>query len=134
MWREGHPNLCPAVRFCGTRLVDGALRERMVYPASLLFPLPDAVSDAEGAALEPLGIGLHALGLARLEPGRTAAVLGAGPIGLLLVLLCRAAGAAEIIVSEPVPHRQPTTRRRSQPGFQCRREPSTRSRSVTTSG
>ena len=72
----------------------------------LLFPLPDEVSDAEGAALEPLGIGLHALGLAKLEPGRTVAVLGAGPIGLMLVLLCRAAGAAEVFVSEPVPHRR----------------------------
>jgi L-iditol 2-dehydrogenase len=104
--QEGHPNLCPAVAFCGTPPVDGALRERMVYPASLLFPLPDEVSDAEGAALEPLGIGLHALSLARLEPGRTAAVLGTGPIGLMLVLLCGAAGAAEIIVSEPVSHRR----------------------------
>lgn len=103
---EGHPNLCPAVSFCGTPPVDGALRERMVYPASLLFALPEAISDAEGAALEPLGIGLHALRLAKLEPGRTAAVLGAGPIGLMLVLLCRAAGAAEIIVSEPVPQRR----------------------------
>jgi L-iditol 2-dehydrogenase len=103
---EGHPNLCPAVLFCGTPPVDGALRERMVYPASLLFPLPDAVSDAEGAALEPLGIGLHALDLVKLGPGRTAAVLGAGPIGLMILLLCRAAGAVQIIVSEPVPHRR----------------------------
>jgi L-iditol 2-dehydrogenase len=94
------------VSFCGTPPVDGALRERMVYPASLLFPLPDELSDAEGAALEPLGIALHALSLVKLEPGRTAAVLGAGPIGLLLALLCRTAGAAEIIVSEPVPHRR----------------------------
>jgi L-iditol 2-dehydrogenase len=106
MCLEGHPNLCPTVLFCGSPPVDGALRERMVYPASLLFPLPDDLSDAEGAALEPLGIGLHAVSLARLEPGRSAAVLGAGPIGLMLVLLCRAAGAVEIIVSEPVLHRR----------------------------
>jgi L-iditol 2-dehydrogenase len=103
---EGHPNLCPAVHFCGSPPVDGALRERMLYPASLLFPLPAEISDAEGAALEPLGIGLHALGLTRVQPGRTVAVLGAGPIGLMLVLLSRAAGATEIIVTEPVPHRR----------------------------
>src|SRR5262249_18653545 len=77
---EGHPNLCPSILFCGSPPVDGALRERMLYPESLLFPLPDSVSDAEGAALEPLGIGLHALSLARLAPGGTAAVLGGGPI------------------------------------------------------
>lgn len=103
---EGHPNLCARILFCGSPLVDGALRERMLYPVSLLFPLPENVSDVEGAALEPLGIGLHALSLARLEPGRTAAVLGAGPIGLMLVMLCRAAGAVEVIVTEPVPHRR----------------------------
>jgi L-iditol 2-dehydrogenase len=108
---EGHPNLCPAILFCGSPPVDGALRERMLYPASLLFPLPDALSDAEGAALEPLGVGLHALSLVRLAPGGTAAVLGAGPIGLMLAMLCRAAGAAEVIVTEPVPHRRDAARR-----------------------
>jgi L-iditol 2-dehydrogenase len=56
--------------------------------------------------LEPLGIGLHALSLSRVEPGRTVAVLGGGPIGLMLTLLCRAAGAVEIIVTEPVSHRR----------------------------
>jgi L-iditol 2-dehydrogenase len=103
---EGRPNLCPSILFCGSPPVDGALRERMIYPESLLFPLPDGVSDAEGAALEPLGIGLHALSLARLAPGGTAAVLGGGPIGLMLAMLCRVAGAAEVIVTEPVPHRR----------------------------
>lgn len=103
---EGHPNLCPAILFCGSPPVDGALRERMLYPASLLFPLPDFISDAEGAALEPLGIGLHALSLARLEPGRTAAVLGGGPIGLMLLQLCRLAGATEVVVTEPIHHRR----------------------------
>jgi L-iditol 2-dehydrogenase len=103
---EGHPNLCPSILFCGSPPVDGALRERMLYPAPLLFPLPESVSDAEGAALEPLGIGLHALSLARLEPGRTAAVLGGGSIGLMLAQLCRLAGATEVIVSEPVSHRR----------------------------
>jgi len=78
----------------------------MLYPASLLFPLPDEISDVEGAALEPLGIGLHALSLARVEPGRSVAILGAGPIGLMLAMLCRAAGATVIIVTEPVPHRR----------------------------
>jgi L-iditol 2-dehydrogenase len=103
---EGHPNLCASVLFCGSAPVDGALRERMLYPASLLFPLPDHLSNAEGAALEPLGIGLHALSLARMTPGSTVAILGGGPIGLMLALLCRAAGAVEIIVSEPVAHRR----------------------------
>jgi L-iditol 2-dehydrogenase len=103
---RGHPNLCPHVRFCASPPVDGALQEFMRYPAPLLFPLPAALSDADGAVLEPLGIGLHALKLAKLEPGQTVAVLGGGSIGLLLVQLCRVAGAAQIVVTEPVAHRR----------------------------
>jgi L-iditol 2-dehydrogenase len=108
---EGHPNLCPAVLFCATPPVEGCLRERMRYPARFLFPLPDALSDADGAALEPLGIALHAVRLGKLSPGQTVAILGGGCIGLLLVQLCRAAGAGEIFVTEPVSHRREAARR-----------------------
>lgn len=108
---RGHPNLCPQVQFCGAPPFDGACREFMLHPAHLLFPLPGALSDADGAMLEPLGIGLHALSLARLAPGETVAVLGAGCIGLLLIQLCRAAGAARIFATEPLPHRREAARR-----------------------
>jgi L-iditol 2-dehydrogenase len=102
----GHPNLCPAVQFCATPPVEGCLRERMLYPTRFLFPLPPGIGDAEGAALEPLGIALHAVRLGKLSPGQTVAILGGGCIGLLLTQLCRAAGASQILVTEPVPHRR----------------------------
>jgi L-iditol 2-dehydrogenase len=108
---EGHPNLCPAVRFCATPPVEGSLQEWMIYPARFLIPLPDTISDVEGAALEPLGIALHAVRLGKLGPGQTVAILGGGAIGLLLAQVCRAGGAARIIVSEPVPHRREAARR-----------------------
>jgi L-iditol 2-dehydrogenase len=111
MCEHGHPNLCPRIQFCGAPPIDGACREQMRYPSHLLFPLPAGISDAEGAALEPLGIGLHALSLAKLQPGHTVGVLGSGSIGLLLVQLCRAAGAAQILVTEPVAHRREAARR-----------------------
>jgi L-iditol 2-dehydrogenase len=78
----------------------------MLYPTRFLYPLPASISDAEGAALEPLGIALHAVRLGKLQPGQTVAILGGGCIGLLLAQCCRAAGASRIIVTEPLLHRR----------------------------
>jgi L-iditol 2-dehydrogenase len=104
--RQGHPNLCPNVRFCGTPPVDGVFAEYTVMPAANCFPLPDRFSAVEGALLEPLGIAIHSVDLAHLRPGQTVAVLGAGPIGLLIAAVAKAAGASEIYMSEPLTHRR----------------------------
>ncbi|MGC8873653.1 MAG: zinc-dependent alcohol dehydrogenase, partial [Chloroflexia bacterium] len=111
MCRKGHPNLCPHLRFAGHAEEDGALREYLAWPASCLHPLPDRLSDAEGALLEPLGVALHALDLGRIRPGESAAVLGCGPIGLLLVQLARVAGAAPVLATERLPHRLEAARK-----------------------
>jgi L-iditol 2-dehydrogenase len=102
----GQQNVCPNVRFAGHGHTDGALREYLAWPEHLLHPLPDELSDAAGAALEPLGVAMHALDLARPRVGESVAVIGAGPIGLLLVQLARAAGAAQVVAVEPRPHRR----------------------------
>jgi len=103
---QGHPNLCPNVRFCGTPPIDGVFAEYTVMPARNCFPLPEGMTPAEGALLEPLGIALHSVDLAHLQPGQTAAVLGAGPIGLLIGAVARAAGAGAIYMTEPLAHRR----------------------------
>ncbi len=105
MCRMGHPNLCPEVQFCGTPPIDGCLRELMAYPAELLYPLPEEISFDEGALLEPLGVALHSIRLGHFKPGWTAAILGAGPIGLCTLLLLRAAGAAQVIVTDRLDYR-----------------------------
>ena len=98
---QGHPNLCPHVRFCGTPPTDGALREFMPWPAHLVFPLPAGVSFAEAAALEPLTVGIHSVNfLGKIKPGDTVAVLGSGPIGLTVIMLAKAAGATQIITTD----------------------------------
>ncbi len=102
----GHPNLCPDVRFCGTPPVDGVFAEYAVMPAQNCFPLPGELGPVEGALLEPLGIAIHAVDLAHLKAGETVAVLGAGPIGLLIAAVARAAGAGEVFVSEPLAYRR----------------------------
>jgi L-iditol 2-dehydrogenase len=103
---EGHRNLCAAIVFAGHGGQDGLLREFVAWPSSRLHRLPDHLSDAEGAVLEPLGVAIHALDLGHLRIGSTAAVVGCGPIGLLLVQLLRSAGAVPVVAFDPLPHRR----------------------------
>jgi L-iditol 2-dehydrogenase len=101
----GNHNLCSDLHFAGHGLDDGALREYLVWPVRCLHPLPKAISDEEGAMLEPLGVALHAVDLGKIEPGSSVGVFGCGPIGLLVVQLARLAGVAQIIVTDRLPHR-----------------------------
>jgi len=103
--QEGNPNLCAALRFAGHGREDGALREWMAWPARCLFPIPDSLSDADGALLEPLGVALHAVDLGKIRAGMRVGVFGCGPLGLLVLQVARVAGAAEVLVTEPLAHR-----------------------------
>ena len=103
---DGHRNLCPNVRFAGHGDQDGAMRELLAWPSDLLHPLPDSVTDTDGALLEPLGVAIHALDLGHVRIGARVAVVGCGPIGLLLVAVLRTAGASHIAAFEPLPHRR----------------------------
>ncbi len=105
MCEAGHPNLCRRLHFCGLWPDDGALQQRMIVSARSCFPLPDALSDVEGALLEPLGIGIHAVDLAKLKIARSVGVLGCGPIGLMIIKLARLAGADPIYAFDLLPWR-----------------------------
>jgi L-iditol 2-dehydrogenase len=104
--RDGYANLCYRIRFAGHGETDGMMREFMTWPAELLHPLPDGVSDADGALLEPLGVALHSVDLGHLAFGGTASVVGCGPIGLLLIAVLKAAGASSVLAIEPLAHRR----------------------------
>ena len=104
--RDGYRNLCYRLRFAGHGDTDGMMREFMTWPAAQLHPLPDQVSDADGAMLEPLGVAVHSVDLGHLPFGGTAAVVGCGPIGLLLIQLLRVAGARRVLAFEPLAHRR----------------------------
>ena len=93
---RGHPNLCPNHYFYGLFPEDGALRERMNVSARNCFPMPDALSDEVGPLLETLGVAIHAIDLSKIRIASTVAVLGAGPVGLLITRLAALAGAARI--------------------------------------
>jgi L-iditol 2-dehydrogenase len=107
----GHGNLCRTVRFAGHGDLDGALQEELVWPDDLLHPLPDSLSDDAGALLEPLGVALHAVGLAHVASGEDVLVVGAGPIGVLTVPVALRAGARRVWVVEPLAHRRETALR-----------------------
>lgn len=98
--RLGFYNLDPAVRFWATPPVHGCLAREVVHPALLTFKLPENVSFAEGACVEPLAVGLQAATKARIAPGETAVVLGAGTIGLMTALAALAGGCARVIVTD----------------------------------
>jgi L-iditol 2-dehydrogenase len=104
--RQGNPNLCPQVQFAGNLACDGGLREYLVWPTSLLVPLPDTLSDLDGALLEPLGVAIHALDLGHPRIGMSMAVIGCGPIGLMLIQAAKAAGASSVVAADPLPHRR----------------------------
>lgn len=103
--REGNPNFCVALRFAGHGAEDGALREWVAWPTHCLHPLPDSLTEVEGALLEPLGVALHAVDLGHLKAGMSVGVFGCGPIGLLIVQLARIAGATTIVATEALAHR-----------------------------
>ena len=98
--RLGIYNLDPAVRFWATPPVHGVLRPSVVHPADFTFKLPDNVSMAEGAMVEPLAVGMHAAGKARIMPGDVAVVMGAGPIGMVTALAALAGGCSRIIMTD----------------------------------
>ncbi len=98
--RLGMYNIDPAVRFWATPPVHGILRPTCTHPAAFTFKLPDNVSFAEGAMVEPLAVGVHAATKARIKPGDNAVVMGAGPIGLVTALSALAAGCARVYVTD----------------------------------
>jgi L-iditol 2-dehydrogenase len=108
---RGYRNLCLNIKFSGHGTLDGAMAEFIAWPSHLLPALPDALSDSDGALLEPLGVAIHAVDLGHLPLGGSAAVVGCGPIGLLLIQLLRTAGAGSVIAFDPLPHRREAGRR-----------------------
>lgn len=125
-WREGEPvcavplfgcgtcvecltgdtHHCADMRGTGLGRVPGGYAEYVRVSARETFRLPDDLAPHEGALVEPLAIGLHAVHVARLKPGDDVLIVGAGPIGLTTALWARHAGAREVIVSDPVAHRR----------------------------
>lgn len=102
---RGHPNLCLNLIFAGHGKTDGAMREWMAWNERSLFPIPDSLSDDDGAMLEPLGIAIHSVDLGKLKAGLTVGVFGCGPVGLLTIQMAKLSGASSVIATDKLAHR-----------------------------
>ncbi len=100
--RLGMYNLDPNVRFWATPPDHGVLRPTVVHPAAYTFKLPDNVSFAEGAMVEPLAVGMHAASKAGIRPGDVAVVSGAGPIGMVTALAALAGGCSHVFITDVI--------------------------------
>jgi D-xylulose reductase len=96
-------NVDPSVTFWATPPVHGCLTPFVVHPAAFTFKLPDNVSFAEGAMVEPFAVGLQAAVKAKILPGDLAVVIGAGPIGIMVALAALAGGCSRIIIADLQP-------------------------------
>jgi len=102
----GHHNVCARLRFLSNPGDPGFFREYVTLPAANVLPLPAELDLGEGTLFEPLAVVLHSMKFVALQPGETAAVFGAGPIGLLTVAVLKLSGASRIWCVEPVAHRR----------------------------
>lgn len=95
--KEGSYNVCSEMAFAATPPFDGTLCKYYTLPEDFCYKLPKHVSFEEGALVEPLGVAIHISRQAKMVPGSSVVVFGAGPIGLLCCAVSRTFGATTIV-------------------------------------
>ena len=98
--QRGKPNICKNWACMGLSALGGGLADEAVAHADTILPLPDGISLKVAALAEPLSVASHMIRVSDFEKGDDVLVLGAGPIGLALLLLLKAQGAGKVFVSE----------------------------------
>ena len=103
--RNGQLNMCTQLGTLGFA-ANGAFAEYSVVSQDMLLALPENISADMGALVEPLAVAARAVKRAGVVLGHSVVIVGAGPIGLLVLQVCRAVGAAKIFVIEPIASRR----------------------------
>ncbi len=103
--RRGLVHLCENLRALGVD-IDGGMAEYCIVPIKQICSLPQDMASELGAFIEPVSCAIHGIDLARIKTGDTVVILGGGTIGLIMLQLARSAGAARIIVVEPLEHKR----------------------------
>lgn len=104
--KRGLYHLSDKMAAVGLSWAWGGMGEYAVVNDYNVMPIPDTLTDIQGAMIEPGAVALYGVDRGGIRAGSTVLVSGAGPIGALTVLAARAAGAATIFVSEPNPTRR----------------------------
>lgn len=95
--KRGFAHVCQNLRFLGID-ADGALQEFWSVPADRVHSIASAVPDEHAALVEPLAVAVHDVRVATIKSGETVAIIGGGPIGLMIALLSRRNGARVIVL------------------------------------
>lgn len=99
---QGNYNICHKKIVLGTIYWSGSFGEYIIAPERAVLKLPDHVSFEQGALLEPLAVGIHAVRLSDVKMGKTVVILGSGPIGISLLIGCRLSGAQTVIMTDVI--------------------------------
>jgi L-iditol 2-dehydrogenase len=97
---SGRYNLCEKLIFLGVPPYSGSFREYVSHKATFTHKLPDNISFEMGALIEPFSVGYHAVKKLNLGMGNSVLITGAGPIGIVCLLMAKAAGATELVVTD----------------------------------
>ncbi|WP_417517940.1 zinc-dependent alcohol dehydrogenase [Minwuia sp.] len=97
---SGDVRRCRTAKGIGLGDVPGGYAEYVRVGAAESMPLPAHFGKADGALIEPLAVGLRAAVRARLQPGDSVLIIGAGPVGLATAIWCRHFGARHVVVSD----------------------------------
>lgn len=89
---------CSSYNFLGSRC-DGAFAEYCLAPEANLFPVPENCDDRVGACIEPIAVALHMVKQSGFEPGNSALVIGAGPLGILTSQWLNILGASHVVLA-----------------------------------
>lgn len=96
----GRYNLTPSIFFCATPPDDGNLCRFYKHNADFCYKLPDSVTFEEGALIEPLSVGIYACRRGSVSLGNKVLVCGAGPVGMVTLLVAKAMGASQVVVTD----------------------------------
>jgi len=102
--KHGRYNICEHLKVIGCQS-DGAMAEFVAVPAEFLVPLPEGLGFDEGAMIEPVAVGVHAVRRVGSIGGARVMVLGSGTIGLVVTQVLKTYGACEVIVTDVNPRR-----------------------------